>query len=469
MRAFRSLANRNYRLYFTGQVVSFTGTWMQSVAQAWLVLRLTGSGVALGTVTALQFLPMLVAGPWGGVIADRVDKRRLIVGTQSAASLLALALGVLTATGAIRLWMVYALAVLLGLVNLVDMPTRQSFVVEMVGPEHVTNAVSLNGVIVNASRIVGPAVAGILIATVGIAVCFLVNAASYLPVIGCLLLMDPRRLHRSAPAPRGPGQLREGLRYVWSTPELRTTILVMAFVGTVAFNFSVVVPLLVRFTFGLGPEAYGTLFSLMGGGAVLGGLAVAARDRATPALVAGSAVALGGALFAAALAPTFAAELVAMVALGAASTAFIAGSQSILQLASRSEMRGRVMALFSTVFIGTTPIGGPLVGWVAEARGPRAALALGAIVALGAGAVALAGLRRSTREAALSRDEDRLGRGLPAPAGRLDRDGQDAEPGLHGDRRQDRPVVGDEDAARTHGAGPDLVPELVDPPPRRRR
>ncbi len=396
-RTFRSLRSRNYRLYFFGQIVSLTGTWMQSVGQAWLVLKLTGSGLALGVVTALQFLPVLLAGPWGGVVADRFDKRTVIITTQIALAVLALALGILTATGAVTLWMVYALAVAVGVVTLVDMPTRQAFTMEMVGREDVTNAVSLNGVILNASRVLGPAAAGVLIATVGIGICFLINAASYLAVIAGLLVMDRSALDRGIPPRRRKGRLREGLRYVWSSPQLRTPLLLMAVVGALAYNFSVVFPLLARFTFGQGAQAYGTMFSLMGIGAVAGGLVVAARSRATPLLQAGCALGLGAALWLGAVAPTLGVELWTVIAIGAASTAFIATSNAILQLGALPEMRGRVMALFSVVFLGTTPIGGPIVGWIAEHFGPRAGLAVGAAATMLAALLALEALRRARR------------------------------------------------------------------------
>jgi MFS family permease len=385
---FQSLHVRNYRLYFFGQIASLTGTWMQSVGQVWLVLRLTGNGVDIGLVLALQFLPMLLAGPWGGVIADRVDKRRLLLATQSAAGMLALILGVLTVTGAVRLWMVFALATGLGLVNLVDNPARQSFVMEMVGKDDITNAVSLNSVVVNAARVVGPAVAGLLIAAVGIGLCFLLNALSYMAIIFGLAVMDTGALNRTAPVARRGGQLREGLRYVWSTAELRTPLLVMAVVGTLAYNFSVVFPLLVHATFGRGAQAYGTLFSLMGLGAVLGGLVIAQRNRATPAMLAGAAVGFGAMLWAAATVPSFHYEMLAVVPLGAASTAFIATSNSTLQLRSRPEMRGRVMALFSMVFLGSTPVGAPLIGWIAGRFGARAGLGVGATATLLAGLLA---------------------------------------------------------------------------------
>jgi MFS family permease len=415
-RTFHSLRNRNYRLYFLGQIVSLSGTWMQSVAQSWLVLKLTGSAVALGLVTALQFLPMLLAGPWAGVLADRMDKRRLIIGTQTAQAILALVLGVLTVTGLVELWMVYVLAGLLGVATLLDMPARQAFVMEMVGPADLTNAVSLNGVIVNASRVVGPAVAGILIATLGIGICFLLNAASFIAVIVSLVLMRPEDLHRAARAERRRGLLREGLVYAWRVEEIRSSLLLMAVVGALAFNFSVLIPLLARFTFDGGAQVYGVLFSLMGLGAVVGGLAVAGRNRATPLLLGGAAATLGASLAVAALAPTLPVEMVAMIPVGMASTAFIATSNALLQLRSRPEMRGRVMALFSMVFLGTTPIGGLLIGWVAEAWGPRAGLWVGAVAAATAGLVAIVAIRRRAGYAEETKVGSLVGTSLP-PAG----------------------------------------------------
>ena len=393
-RTFRSMRTRNYRLYFLGQIVSLSGTWLQSVALSWLVLKLTGSGLALGLVAGAQFAPILVAGPWGGVIADRVNKRKMLVVTQSASALLALILGILVLGGWIRPWSVYAMALVLGVVNLVDMPTRQSFVMEMVGTKDLPNAISLNSVVVNASRVIGPAIAGVLIATVGLGICFIVNAASYLAVIAGLLLMRPDDLWGQAPVARGKGQLRAGLRYAWSTPELRRPLIMMAVIGTLTYNFSIVLPLLAGETFGGGPGLYGVMFALVGVGAVGGGLVFAAMGRATQRLLAGAAVAFGIALWLGVLAPGLGLELIAMVAIGAASTAFIATSNSILQLTSRPEMRGRIMALFAVLFLGSTPLGGPLLGWVAEQLGPRAALGVGATAALAAGVVGFAPLLR---------------------------------------------------------------------------
>jgi MFS family permease len=389
---FRALQFRNYRLFFFGQIVSVSGTWMQSVAQAWLVLKLTNSGAALGLVIAAQTLPVLVGGAWGGVIADRVDKRRLLVATQSAAALLALALGVLTLTGAVQLWMVAALAVGLGCVNLVDIPTRQAFVLEMVDRENLTNAVSLNSVVMNAGRVVGPALAGILIVTVGIGFAFIANAASYIAVIGSLIAIRGGDLHRAPRSPRTPGQLRQGLSYVWRTPALRTPLLMMALVGTFAYEFQVSLPLLARFTFDVG-----AMNSVMATGAVVGGLVTAARARPSGKRLAIAAGLFGGFLLLAAVAPNFPLALLLMAGAGAASIFFAAMANTSIQLAASPEMRGRVMALYAVAFMGSTPIGGPIVGWVGQVVDPRAALALGGVATLVAGLIGWRAMTRGSR------------------------------------------------------------------------
>jgi MFS family permease len=394
---FRSLRTRNYRLYFVSQIISVSGTWMQSVAQAWLVLRLAPAsrqGVDLGLVTALQFVPMLLFGTYGGLIADRVDKRRLLYATQLSAGVLALALGLLTATGTVRLWHVFLLATLLGFVNFVDNPARQTFVLEMVGREDLPNAVSLNSVVMNGARVIGPAIGGALIAVVGLAVCFEVNAASYLAVIVGLSLMRRDELHRSAPVPRARGQLREGFRYVWHTPGLRDPLLLVAVVGTLAYNFQVVLALFAKLTFHGGPGVYSALTSLMGGGAVIGGLVVAARNR--PDIHRLTAIGMGfGVLIAAvALSPWLAMALVVIVPMGALSIAFIATANATLQLRADARMRGRVMALYAIAFLGTTPIGSPLVGWISQATSPRVALLVGAVATVSASAWTLRVHRR---------------------------------------------------------------------------
>lgn len=394
-RTFASLSIRNYRLFFWGQLVSMSGTWMQSVAQGWLVLRLTGSGVAVGTVTGLQFLPMLLAGAWGGVVADRVDKRRALIATQVAMAVVAAVLAVLTVTEVVELWMVYLASFLMGCATVIDTPTRQAFVTEMVGREGLPNAIGLNSAVFNGSRVVGPAVAGSLIVGVGLWTCFLVNALSFLAVIGGLLAMRVDELHRGVPLPREPGQVRAGLRYVWASPERRWTILLVAAVGTFGFNFGVVLPLMARFTFDRGAGTFGLMTAVMGLGSLVGALATAARSRpsSTRVLVAACGV-TGVTMLTAAAAPTLVLELVALALVGAAVITFMTTANSILQLGSEPAMRGRVMALYALVFLGSTPIGGPVVGWISEAFGARYGLGVGGVVALAASAAGAVALRR---------------------------------------------------------------------------
>lgn len=391
---FASLSNPNFRLYFGGQAVSMVGTWMQAVAQSWLVLQLTGSGTALGFVVALQTLPVLLFGPYGGVVADRLDKRRLMIGLQAMMGVLALVLGLLTVTHTVTLWQVYLLAFLLGMNNCFENPARQAFVLEMVGPADLRNAVSLNSVLVNAARAVGPAVAGIVIAAGGLGICFLLNALSFVAVVVSLVRLDVAALCPSPPVRRSPGQLREGLGYVGRTPELLIPLLMMALVGALAYEFQVVLPVLARETFGGGAEVYGFMTAAMGAGAVVGGLYVAARGRTGVRALSTSAVVFGVLIAAAAFAPTLWLELVALAFVGAASVGFMATGNSTLQLGADPSMRGRVMALWSVAFLGSTPIGGPIAGFVAEEFGGRAALAMGAASCLVAAGLALLVARR---------------------------------------------------------------------------
>jgi MFS family permease len=376
---FDSLRVRNYRLFFIGQVVSVSGSWMQRIAQAWLVLHLSGSGLALGVVTGLQFLPVLLIGAWGGLLADRIGKRRLLLWTQAGMGLLALALGLLTISGSVHLWMVYLLALALGCLTAVDNPARQAFVMEMVGRERVMNAVSLNSAVFTAARVVGPAVAGLLINAVGTGWCFMINALSFAAVLGALALMRPKEL-LPAPRPgRGPGQVRAGLRHAWSRLELRVPLLLMAVVGTLALNFSVVLPLLATQTFHGNAGTYGLLFSTFGLGSLLGALIAAGRAEPSRRLLLLSLLAFGALMLAAAAAPTLPVELAVLIPLGVAAIAFQATGNSMLQVHSDPDLRGRVMALYGVVFLGTTPIGAPIVGWVSEQFGPRAGLALGGV------------------------------------------------------------------------------------------
>ncbi len=395
---FRSLRVRNYRLYFTGQLISVSGTWMQSVALAWLVVRYLAprgqAGLDVGFTTALQFLPMLLLGAWGGVVVDRVDKRRLLFVTQASAGVLALLLGLLVMTGNgaaghAHLWEVYVLAFLLGLVNLFDNPARQTFVIEMVGKDDLPNAVSLNSIVMNGARVIGPAVSGVLIATVGLGVCFLVNTASYVAVIVALSMMRRTDLHPAQRVLRAKGQLREGLRYAWREPALRGPLLLVCVVGLLAYNFNVILPLLARDTFHGGAGTFATLTSLMAGGAVVGGLVVANRGKANIHRLTGIGMCFGVLIAAVALAPNLISAGVLLVAMGALSLSFIATANATIQLRVEPTMRGRVMALYAVGFLGTTPIGAPLVGWISQTASPRVALLVGAVATVTASALTL--------------------------------------------------------------------------------
>jgi MFS family permease len=403
--SFNSLEVPNYRRYFTGQLISLSGTWMQTVAALWVVLSLTGSGVAVGLTTALQFLPMLLIGAWGGLLADRIPKRRLLITTQALMAIPALGLFAVTAAHVATPWMVYLAVFAMGSVNAIDNPTRQSFVIEMVGPDRVVNAVSLNSVIVQAARIVGPAFAGILIATVGVVPCFAINALTFVAMILALWRMDPSRLQAPPPAEHERGAIRAGLRYVLRTPELLVPLALMALVGTLGFNFQVVLPLLAKFSFESGAMTYATLVSAMAVGSIVGALINGHRGRTGPRLIAAGSLAFGVAALLAALMPTLAFEVPALMLLGAASVTFAATINSTLQLAVAPDMRGRVMALYSVVFLGSTPIGGPLTGWLAQSYDPRVALLLAAASGLFAAGAARFSFKRydiQTREHAIA-------------------------------------------------------------------
>ncbi len=394
---FAALSVPNFRRYYSGQAISLIGTWMQMTAQAWLVLSLTHSSTTLGVIVALQTLPVLILGPYGGVIADRVDKRRLTIGLQTAMGVQALILGVLTVTGEVQVWQIGILAALLGFNNAFENPARQSFMLEMVGPEHLRNAVSLNSVVANTARMIGPAVAGILIATVGEGVCFLVNAVSFVAVIASLVTLDLTKLNPTTPTPRARGQLREGLSYVRHTPELAVPLLMMAAVGCLTYEFQVSLPVMASRGLHVGSTGFGFMTAAMGFGAVLGGLLVAARGKIGVRPLVIAAAGFGVTMSLAALAPSLPVELIALMFVGSASISFMSMGNSTLQLTAAPDMRGRVMSLWFVSFQGSTPIGGPIVGWLMAVAGARAGLGIGAItcfiVAL-AGLAALGGLPR---------------------------------------------------------------------------
>ncbi len=398
---FAALAVPNYRRYLRGQSISLIGTWMQMTAQSWLVLTLTHSSTALGVIVALQTIPVLLLAPYGGVVADRVDKRRLMIVLQSAMGVQALILGVLVVSGSARVWEIGLLAVLLGLNNAFENPSRQSFMLELVGPEHLRNAVSLNSVMVNVARVIGPAVAGLMIATVGEGVCFLANAGSFVAVVASLLRMDTAALAPTPPSPRAHGQLREGLRYVRSTPGLAVPLLMMGAVGCLTYEFQVSLPVMAGSALHVGAGGYGLMTAAMGAGAVIGGLVMAARGRTGLRMLVLAAAGFGAAMLLAALAPDLAFEVAALALVGAASIVFMSSGNSTLQLTAVPEMRGRVMALWFVAFQGSTPIGGPVVGALMATMGARAGLGLGAltcvVAALGGGYHVAAAARRRNR------------------------------------------------------------------------
>jgi MFS family permease len=381
---FASLGIANFRKYYIGQAISFVGTWAQMIAQAWLVLELTGSATWVGITFAVQTLPMLVVGPYGGLIADRTDKRRLLVVLQVLMGCIAAVLAVLTIGGAVQLWQVLGLAGMLGLADSFEKPARQAFVVELVGPEHVRNAVSLNSVMVNVARVIGPALAGLIIAAGGLGVCFALNAVSFIPVVLLLLSMDAAQLRPAALQPHERGQVRAGLRYVRGRPELAVPLVMMAIIGCLTYEFPVTLPYLAREAFAGDSRTFGFMTAAMAVGAVGGGLFNAARGQTgTPTLVRVS-VAFGALVLAAALAPTVEVALILLVGVGAASVLLMARGNATLQLAADPAMRGRVMALWLVAFLGTTPIGGPAVGWVSSTFGPRWGLIVGAVACFAA-------------------------------------------------------------------------------------
>ena len=402
---FRSLRNYNYRLFYFGQMISLTGTWMQTIGQAWLVLDLTHSPFALGTVTMLQFLPVSLFVLLGGVLADKVPKRGLLVFTQTAAMAQAFVLAFLTWSGLIALWQIYVLATMLGLTTALDNPTRQAFVVEMVGRDDVVNAVALNSSLFNSARLIGPALGGVIIAAVGIAATFFINGVTFIAVIVGLLLMKPGLLHS---VPRGGSgrtleQLVEGLRYSLRTPAILFVLILVALIGTFGYNFTVVLPLLARNVLHVGSIGFGTMASAMGVGSLAAALALATLRRASQRTLLMGAVAFSILLAAVAASGWYALTLVLLVALGVASIAFTATANSSLQITAPDHLRGRVMSLYVLLFLGSTPIGGELTGVMAEHIGVRLTLGIeAAICAVGiAAALAYLGSQRAARRAGI--------------------------------------------------------------------
>jgi MFS family permease len=393
-KTFSSLAVRNYRLYFIGQGISIPGTWMQTIAQTWLVFELTHSATAIGLLVAFQYLPILLFGPLGGVIADRFRKRRVLLFTQSIAGLLALSLGLLVSFHVVELWMVFALAAMLGLVTMVDNPTRQAFMMEMVGPDRVQNAVTLNSIEVNTGRVIGPTIAGILIARVGLSLCFFLNALSYVAVIICLISM-----HRTKPAAESKAkpvwaELQEGFRYIRRTPALRHILVMLALIGTFTYEFQVVLPVFASHTFHEGASLFAAFYIAMSVGSVLGGLFVASRRRLSNRAIISAASVFGVFTILTALSPSIYLAFTLLIGVGVGSIMFSSVANALLQLTSSPEMRGRVMSLWAVAFLGSTPIGGPIIGLLSDRFSPRVALVFGGGAAIAAavyGAIVMRG------------------------------------------------------------------------------
>ncbi|WP_324783431.1 MFS transporter [Streptomyces sp. H51] len=383
---FSSLKIRNYRLFFIGQVVSNIGTWMQRIAQDWLVLSLTGSATAVGVTTALQFLPMLLFGLYGGVLVDRLPKRRALLVTQSAMAVTGIVLALLTLTGHVQVWHVYVAACAVGLATVVDNPARQSFVSEMVGPDQLQNAVSLNSANFQSARLVGPAVAGLMITGVGTGWAFLFNGLSYVAPIAGLLLMRARELHVVERAPRGKGQLREGLHYVAGRPDLIWTIVLVGFIGTFGFNFPVYLSAFADDVFHAGAGSYSLFNTLMAIGSLAGALLAARRGTARMRVLIAAAVAFGTMELVAAAAPSLWLFALLMAPIGMFGMTVNVTANSSIQLTTDPAMRGRVMALYMMVFLGGTPVGAPIAGWITDTYGVRAGLAVGGVIAAAAAA-----------------------------------------------------------------------------------
>lgn len=415
---FQSMRVRNFRLFFTGQLISQAGTWMQTIALSWLVLHLShNNGFLMGLAIAVQFTPTLLFGVWGGAIADRFDKRTVLLCTQSAMALVAIGLAVVDVSGIVQLWMLYVLVFALGLALAVDNPTRQSFVSELVPAEELPNAIGLSSAIFQLARVLGPALAGMIIVASGTSLCFIINAVSFVFIIGALLMMRPAELHRSTPLGREKGQLRDGLEYVWRTAELRWILLLTLVVGTFAINTPVVLPLLAKLTFHGNAAAYSYMSIAMGAGAIVGALFAANRADTHGRVLFGTGITFGVSILVASFAPTLSVFITLLVVVGGGQIAFLAVCNSLLQVIADPEMRGRVMAVYTITLLGTTPIGGPLVGWISEQFGPRWGFAVGGVATVVGVLVFGTAFLRSRRDAHDVREVDEgLVRGIDGEA-----------------------------------------------------
>jgi MFS family permease len=405
---FRSLRVRNFKLYLYGQLVSNSGSFMQTIAIVWLVLELSHqNGLAVGFAIALQYVPSLVLGVWAGVLADRIDKRKLLIATQVAMTAVAVAFAAVDLTGVVQLWMVYVLIFLFGVAFAFDQSPRQAFVPELVPAADLPNAIGLNSTVTQASRIVGPALAGALIVTFGTGACFIVNALSFVAIIAALVAMRPAEFHRGAPVTRAKGQIREGLHYIWRTPQLRSASLLLIIVGTFAINSPVILPLLAKITFHGDADVYSWMTIATGIGALVGAVVWASWSHARPWVLFATAAGYGTAICVAAAAPTLAICIAVLTVVGAAQIWYLITTSSLVQLVSEPSMRGRVSAVMAVAVVGTTPIGGPMIGWVSEQFGPRWAYAMGGVATI-LGAIAFSIVyARARRRGGIDQPADR--------------------------------------------------------------
>ncbi len=379
---FASFGIRNFRLYFMGHVISQSGSWMQTVALGWLVLELTSSGTQLGIITALQFIPLLILGPWGGLFADRHSKKHILYGTQVTFFVLIVALSLIVFLNLTEVWMLYIFSFGLGMVRIFDNPARQTFIVEMVSHAYVKNAVSLNSTGGNLARVIGPAIGALLITWFSIAASFLFNAFSHLVTVLMLLCMRDSELHTTPREEKKDGQLKEGFKYVMETPLIKSTLIMMAFIGTFAYEFQVSLPLLAERVFQGDAGSYAALLSAFGIGSVIGGLFAAGRHTVVPHRLADITILFGVSLISTSLAPHLEFAIIGMLFVGFFSINLIALGNTMIQLESKPEMRGRVLSLWSMAMIGSTAVGGPIVGIIGEYFGARWGLAIGGIVAI---------------------------------------------------------------------------------------
>lgn len=396
-KTFYSLRYFNYRLWFVGALVANVGTWMQRVAQDWLVLAIlpNGSGFAVGIVTGLQFLPVLLLSPYAGLLADRLPRRKMLIATQSSMGVLAAALGVLVLTDQAALWHVYVFAFLLGVASALDAPVRQTFVAEMVPAQDLPNAVGLNSTSFNIARLIGPGVAGLLIAAVGPGWVFLINAVSFGATIFSLTLMRGTELHELPHTTRGKGQVREGLAYVRRRTDVMVILLVVGVVGAFGLNFQLTSAVMAREEFGKGAGEYGILGSILAIGSLAGALLAARRRRPRVRLVIAAAFAFGVAMGVQALMPTYELYALLSIPVGLFSLTMMTAANTTVQMSTEPAMRGRVMSIYMMVFLGTTPIGSPIVGWISEAFGPRWSVGVGAIASIVVAVVAALWVKRS--------------------------------------------------------------------------